>query len=70
MDNPPFIKFVIIGVLILIIGTLGSAFFSLMRNRGEGTKTVKALTLRVGLSIGLFALLMILSALGIIKPHG
>jgi hypothetical protein len=30
---------------------------------------VKALTVRVGLSIALFVLLMVLYALGIIEPH-
>jgi len=53
----------------MIVGSLGSAFFSLFRGKGEGTKTVKALTIRVGLSIALFAFLMILASLGIIKPH-
>ena len=34
------------------------------------TATVKALTVRVGLSIALIGLLLILDALGIISPHG
>jgi hypothetical protein len=42
---------------------------SLFRNKGQGTSTVKALTLRVGLSIALFILLMVLASLGIIKPN-
>ena len=56
-------------LLVTIIVTLGSAFVSLFRSKGSGTGTVKALTLRVGLSITLFIVLMVLAALGIIKPH-
>lgn len=70
MDAHPFIKFVIIAMLVMIVVALGSAFFSLFRGRNAGTATVKALTVRVGLSIALFVLLMILAALGYIKPHG
>ena len=46
-----------------------SAFRSLFRTKGEGTDTVKALTIRVGLSVALFIILMVLASLGIIKPH-
>lgn len=70
MENHPFIKFIVIGFLILIVGALATAFTSLFRGRESGTKGVKALTVRVGLSIGLFVLLMVLYALGIIEPHG
>ncbi|MBI2802415.1 MAG: twin transmembrane helix small protein [Gammaproteobacteria bacterium] len=71
MDMHPIIKYVIIGMLILIIGTLGTALYSMLRGgREAGTSTVKALTLRVALSIALFVLLMVLYALGIIHPRG
>ena len=56
-------------MLITIVVSLGSAFVSLFRNKGQGTGTVRALTIRVGLSITLFIVLMVLAALGIIKPH-
>ena len=70
MDMHPIIKYVIVGMLIMIIGALGTAFFSMMRGRDSGTSTVKALTVRVGLSITLFVVLMILYKLGIIHPRG
>lgn len=69
MADQPFIKLFVILMLIAIVVSLGSAFFSLFRNKGTGTGTVKALTIRVGLSITLFVVLMVLAALGIIKPH-
>jgi hypothetical protein len=51
-------RFVVILMLILIVASLGSALAFLVRDRGKGTRTVRALALRVGLSIGLFVLLM------------
>ena len=69
MEDQPLIRFIVIAMLIMIVGSLGTAFFSLFRNKGQGTSTVKALTIRVGLSLALFAMLMILASLGIIKPH-
>lgn len=69
MEDQPLIRFVVILMLVMIVGSLGSAFVSLFRNKGQGTGTVKALTIRVGLSITLFVILMVLASLGIIKPH-
>lgn len=51
-------KFIVILFLILIVASLGSALFFLMRDKGQGTRTVKALALRVGLSLALFLMLM------------
>ena len=68
---PQFVKIFVIAMLIAILVSLGTALFRLARNRGgeDDTATVKALTIRVGLSIALFAILMILSALGIVTPN-
>jgi Protein of unknown function (DUF2909) len=70
MEHHPIIKFIVIALLLLIVGALVTAFRSLFRGRDSGTAGVKALTVRVGLSIGLFILLMVLYALGIIEPRG
>ncbi len=70
MESHPIIKFIVVALLIMIIGALGSAFFSLFRGRDSGTSGVKALTVRVALSITLFIFLMVLYALGIIEPRG
>lgn len=51
-------KFIVILFLLLIVASLGSALFFLMRDQGKGTRTVKALALRVGLSLALFLMLM------------
>jgi len=69
VENSPVIKYLIIGLLILIVGALATAFKALFRGPRNSTAGVKALTVRVGLSIALFVLLMVLYALGIIEPH-
>ncbi|HSI23921.1 MAG: twin transmembrane helix small protein [Methylophilaceae bacterium] len=64
------LKLFIIAALLLIIGSLFSALFYLMKDKGQGKRTVKALTLRISLSLGLFLLLMIGYYTGIIgQPH-
>jgi hypothetical protein len=52
------VKFFIVAMLLLILGSLFSALFYLMKDKGHGDRTAKALTLRISLSIGLFILLM------------
>lgn len=69
MESHPLIRLFVIVMLLAIVVSLGSAFVSLFRSKGQGTNTVKALTIRVGLSITLFIVLMVLAWLGIIKPH-
>ena len=54
----------------LIIGSLGSALFFLMRDKGQSNRTVHALALRVGLSITLFLLLIGAHYMGWIEPTG
>jgi hypothetical protein len=55
---------------ILIIGSLGSALFYLMRDKGKSNNTVRALAMRVGLSITLFLLILLAYKLGYIEPTG
>ena len=54
----------------LIIGSLASALFFLMKDKGKTNRTVSALALRVGLSITLFLLILIAYKLGWIEPTG
>ena len=56
--------------LVGIVASLGSALFHLMTDKGQSKKMVRALTLRVGLSVALFIALMIGWALGLVQPHG
>jgi DUF2909 family protein len=52
-------KILVILFLVFIVGSLFSALYFLVRDKGQGTRTVKALTVRVTLSVILFALLML-----------
>jgi hypothetical protein len=55
---------------VLIIGSLGSALFFLMRDKGRSNRTVQALAMRVGLSVTLFLLILAAYKLGWIQPTG
>lgn len=54
----------------LILASLGSALFFLMRDKGRSNRTVHALAMRVGLSITLFLLVLGMYKLGWIAPTG
>jgi hypothetical protein len=64
------LKVVIVLIFLGIVASLGSALFHLSRSKGDSSKMFRALALRVGLSVGLFILLMVAWALGLITPHG
>jgi hypothetical protein len=55
---------------VLILGSLGSALFFLMRDKGRSNNTVRALALRVALSVALFLLILLSYRLGYIHPTG
>ena len=63
------IRLVVIGALVAIVVSLGSALFYLTRPSGDSRKMVRALTVRVGLSLALFILLMVAWYAGLISPH-
>lgn len=63
-------KILVAIAFLLIIGSLGSALFFLMKDKGKSNRTVHALALRVGLSITLFVMLLIAYQLGWISPTG
>ncbi len=58
-------RIVVIALLLAIIASLGSALFFLFSDKPGSQRTVKALTLRVGLSLLLFVLLIGGYALGL-----
>ncbi|MCX7111147.1 MAG: twin transmembrane helix small protein [Proteobacteria bacterium] len=63
-------KTMIVFVLILIIASLGLALRYLFKDGERSPRTVKALTLRIGISIALFVLLLLGYQAGILHPHG
>jgi len=64
------LRLLVILMLIAIIASLGSALYQLSSSKGDSRKMVRALALRVGLSLGLFVLLMAAWYAGLISPHG
>jgi uncharacterized membrane protein len=63
-------KIAVVAFLIAIVTALFSALVFLYRDRGHGTRMVKALTIRVGLSIGLIVFLLLSYWMGWIGPQG
>ena len=68
--TPVLTKVIIILLLLAMIFSLGYAMMTMMREKGRGTGTVKALTYRVGIWIVLFILIVVGLYTGAIKPSG
>lgn len=61
-------KIAVVSVLFVIVASLFSALYFLAKDKDGGVRTVKALTLRIGLSITLFLLLLSGYYFGLIGP--
>ncbi|SDA27604.1 Protein of unknown function [Nitrosospira sp. Nsp18] len=59
-------KIVVVLFLLFILGSLASALYYVIKDKGNGIRAVRSLTLRVGLSVFLFAMLMLGTYLGFI----
>jgi formate/nitrite transporter FocA (FNT family) len=62
-------RYFVLAVLALILASLGSALYFLIRDQGRSGKVVQMLAIRVGLSIALFAILMLSYKLGFITER-
>lgn len=65
-----FSKLFIFAFLAAILWSLGSSFYFLMKDRGEGDRTVRRLSWRIGLSLLLVISLWVGYQLGWIEPQG
>jgi Protein of unknown function (DUF2909) len=63
------IKVLVVLLLLGIVGSLFSGLFYIWRDRGSGIRTARALTLRIGLSISLFLLLLVGFRFGFIPGY-
>ncbi|MGY8527098.1 twin transmembrane helix small protein [Paracidovorax citrulli] len=63
-------RIVIIVAFILILASLASALFFMMRDGSRTPNMVRSLTVRVGLSIALFVFIMIAFRMGWIQSTG
>ncbi len=60
-------RYFVFAVIALILASLGSALYYMIRDKGQSTRTVRMLALRVAFSIFLFVLLMLGYKLGYIQ---
>ena len=63
-------KLIVVAIFVGVLASLASALLFLVKDKGRTERTVRALSMRVGISIGLLCLLVLLWALGLIQPHG
>ena len=62
-------RYVVMLALFCIVASLASGFYYMMNDKGRGDRAVRALTVRVGLSVSLFLLLMAGQYFGLL-PNG
>lgn len=62
-------RIIVILFIIVILASLGSALYYLVKDRGTTERTAKALTIRVALSLALFLLLMLGFHFGLITTQ-
>ena len=62
-------KMVVALMLIGVAISLGSALFSMQASNGNSPQMLRALTIRVVLSVGLVVSLIVSWKLGLIEPH-
>ncbi|HEV2268224.1 MAG TPA: twin transmembrane helix small protein [Steroidobacteraceae bacterium] len=68
---PMFFRIVVLIALAAIVVSLGSALYHLARGtQKDSAKMARALTVRIVLSLVLFALIMLAWFAGVIEPHG
>lgn len=63
-------KVLVVGIFLGILVSMGSALVFLVKDKGQSDRTVKALTVRIAISVALFILLFVLWSMGLITPHG
>ncbi len=63
-------KWLIPIVLLMIVFSLGSALYYMMKDRGNSSRMVHSLMLRIGLSIALFVGILLAHYFGLIEATG
>jgi len=63
-------KWIIPVVLLMIVVSLGSALYFMMKDRGNSSRMVHSLMLRIGLSIALFLGILLAHYFGLIEATG
>jgi hypothetical protein len=63
-------KLLVIVVLLAILASLGWGLFFLVNDQDNSGRVLRALTIRISLSVALFLLLFVAWYAGWIQPHG
>ena len=63
------LKIIIVVLLVAIVASLFSGLFFLNRDQGGSGRMARALTVRIGLSVMLFIILLVAWRTGAILPH-
>ena len=63
-------KWIIPIVLLMIVFSLGSALYYMMKDRGNSSRMVHSLMLRIGLSVALFLGILLAHYFGLIEATG
>jgi hypothetical protein len=63
-------RIIVVTFLLVIVGSLFSALLYLVKDKGSTERTVKALSVRIGLSLTLFLLLVAGFYFGVLPPKG
>lgn len=67
---PSEFKVLIAAALLAIVASLGKALFHMSTSPEQSEQTLRALTMRIGLSVAMFVLLLGSWYFGLISPHG
>jgi hypothetical protein len=67
---PMLVRIIIVAFLFAIVASLFSGLFFLLKDDSSSRRTVRALKVRVGLSIAFAAFLVLAYCMGWIHPHG
>ncbi len=62
-------RWIVIALLLAIMVSLGSGLFSLIKDKSNSDRTVRALTWRIGLSLLLFLLVLLIYRMGWVSGH-
>lgn len=63
-------KLFIVAIFLAVLFNLGAALYYMMVDKGQSKRMVNSLTWRIGLSVGLIALVVLGISTGVIQPHG
>ena len=63
-------RIIVLIAFVLILGSLFSGLYFVMKDKGKSNRAVNALTFRIGFSILLFLFILLSYRMGLIHPSG